>query len=46
VTGIAGAGARIDLTDRIFVEPRFRMGIEPNFYWLLTGSLGFVLTKR
>ncbi len=46
LTGIAGGGVRIDLTDRIFFEPRFRMGIEPNFYWLLTGSVGFVLTGR
>ena len=42
---IFGAGVRVDVTDRIFVEPRFRIGVQ-DVHWTLTGSVGFVLRRK
>lgn len=44
-TGITGVGVRLSLTDRVFFSPRFRIGIEPNFYWLATASFGVILSE-
>jgi hypothetical protein len=40
-----GAGARIHLTERIFVAPQVRIGIADGIFSELTGSIGFVLRK-
>ena len=45
LTAIGGMGVKISLSNRIVFAPRFRVGFEPNVYWMLTGSVGFVLSS-
>ena len=45
VDGLFGTGLRVNLTNRIFVEPRLRIGVQ-DLYIVLTGSIGFALTGR
>jgi hypothetical protein len=40
-----GAGARIFLSDRVFVAPQVRFGIADGVFAEVTGSIGFVLRK-
>jgi opacity protein-like surface antigen len=40
-----GGGARIHLTERIFVGPQVRIGIADGIFTEFTGSIGFVLRK-
>jgi hypothetical protein len=39
-TASAGIGAKIFLTDRLYVAPEFRLGLEPIVR--ITGSIGYV----
>jgi hypothetical protein len=39
-TGTAGIGAKIFLSDRLYVSPEFRLGLEPIVR--ITGSIGYV----
>ena len=40
-----GAGARLFLSDRVFVAPQFRVGIANGLFGEITGSIGFVVRR-
>jgi hypothetical protein len=43
--GGGGFGARVFLSDRVFIAPQFRFGIADGIFGEATGSIGFVLRK-
>jgi hypothetical protein len=45
VEALIGGGARINITDRVFFEPRVRLGLQ-DVNLSFTGSLGIVLGGR